>query len=230
MGHVPRTFDASFILFDLLLCCIWIFFLVRGRHFKALLFGLFGFVVYFAADDLLWFHTLGTRVFLSLPPYLTPDLFLLYFSLTYGMLQFSLASLLFSLNIGTTKKIAWSAALFAGWLAIGFLSKLIVSGDTVSLYRDMGSQRLIQAISVIAEYAVLIVLMYTVRPLQIRWTDIALVLFAGIYIHFAMEMTLYITGIRGGKFDVLIFNSLIEFNTGAPILFLLNRLIKRPSN
>ena len=45
----------------------------------------------------------------------------------------------------------------------------------------------------------------------------------GVLVHFGMEITLLASGIRPAKnyVDVLLFNSLLEFNMGIPILYVL---------
>jgi hypothetical protein len=224
MNEVPRIFDLSFTGFNLILCSMWISFLLARKHYRAFVFGLFGFTVYFMVDDIIWYHILGTRVFLTMPKWLSPDVFEIYFSFTYAMLQFSIASIFFDYKISMKEKIVWASSLFTGWLFIAVLSKIFRTGETLSFYRQMGSQRLIQLLMVTLEYLSLVLLIYLCKLLKLNWTKIGFIFLAGFYIHFCMESTLFISGIRQGKWDVLIFNSLFEFNTGAPILYILNNL------
>jgi hypothetical protein len=222
---VPRTFDASFIFLDLAFLAIWVILLLRGRHIKPLIFGLFGFAIYFTADFGVWYSMLGTRVFYSLPSWLNPFTFLLYFSLTYGVIQFSYVILIFSedqkLVFGDWRdRIAWSVLLFGGWLAIGLLSNVLVLGEEVAIARIMSDQRIIQVGMIIVEYVILIVLAY-LKKLNLTWKTVLLVFGAGVFVHFSMEFTLLLSGIRDVNLFNLVFNSLIEFNTGAPILYLL---------
>ncbi|MHA1744245.1 MAG: hypothetical protein ACTSV6_08360, partial [Candidatus Heimdallarchaeota archaeon] len=49
----------------------------------------------------------------------------------------------------------------------------------------------------------------------------AVLIITGIFIHFSMESTLWIAQIRPSDWEVLLTNSLLEFNTGIPILFAL---------
>jgi hypothetical protein len=222
---VPRTFDASFIFLDLAFLAIWVILLLRGRHIKPLVFGLFGFAVYFTADYVVWYSTLGTRVFYSLPTWLNPFTFLLYFSLTYGVIQFSYVILMFAedqrLVFGDWRdRIAWSVLLFGGWLAIGLLSNVLVLGQEVAIARIMSDQRAAQVGMIIGEYIVLIILAY-LRKFNLTWRTVLLVFGVGVFVHFSMEFTLLLSGIRDVNLFNLVFNSLIEFNTGAPILYLL---------
>jgi hypothetical protein len=229
MHEVPRIFDLSFIAFDIILCLGWMTFLFARKHFKAIFFGIFAFFVYFIADDVIWYHVLGTRVFLSMPKWLSPDVFEIYFSFTYGMLQFSMASMLFDERISRREKAIWAFSLFLGWLSVGLLSDVFRTGVILSFYRQMGGQRIGQLVMVGAEFALLAALIYAYKPLKLTWPKVGMVFLVGFYIHFCMESTLFISGIRQGKWDVLIFNSLFEFNTGAPILYILNHLRIRSS-
>ena len=54
----------------------------------------------------------------------------------------------------------------------------------------------------------------------------------GILVHFGMEFTLHISGIRPieGSLSIILFDSLLEFNSGIPVLFLLNFIIDQRKN
>jgi hypothetical protein len=222
---VPRTFDATFIFLDLAFLTIWVVLLLRRRHVKPLIFGLFGFFVYFVADYVVWYSTLGSRVFYSLPTWLSPLTFLLYFSMTYGIIQFSYVILMFSerqdLVFGDGRdRIAWSVLLFGGWLTIGLLSQVLAIGQEVAIARIMSEQRIVQVAMIAAEYVILIILTY-MKKLNLTWKTVLLIFGVGVFVHFSMEFTLLLSGIRDVNLFNLLFNSLIEFNTGAPILYLL---------
>jgi len=69
----------------------------------------------------------------------------------------------------------------------------------------------------------LIILKYTWGAMRaLTWSRIAYLFLIGILVHFGMEFTLWISDIRPaeGGLDVLIFNSLLEFNTGIPVLYI----------
>lgn len=223
---VPRLFGADFMLFDLIFMAIWIVLLVRGKHFRPLAIGLFGFVVYFIADYGFWYTLAGTRVFYELPSFLTPLTFLLYFSVTYGIIQFSYVALMFSdrqdLYFGDDRdKLLWSTVLLGGWILFGAISQLLPLNDApIHIARIMTEQRIGQVVMVLAEYLFLVILAY-LGKFELTWKKILYIAAVGIFVHFSMEFSLLILGIRNVDLFNLAFNSLLEFNTGAPILYLL---------
>lgn len=217
---VARVMDVDFIYFDLTLVTIWILMLIKQKRFRQIFFGLFGFLVVFLADDVLWFHIQGTR---TIDAPIQPDLFLLYFSFTYGMIMFSFAPLMFDKKISNKEKLLWACGMYFGWLVIALLSQWIPIDDrTISIARDMTKARLTQILMAVIGYAVLIVLkLIKWRPMEkIPWKYFIFLIAVGIFIHFSMESTLLIAQIRPLSWDVLIFDSLVEFNSGIPYLFL----------
>jgi len=83
MAHiVARLFDMDFIYLDLLFCALWITVLLIRKKRLQFIFGLFGAIIVFISDDLIWYHLQGTRVLETVP--FNNDLFLLYFSFTYA--------------------------------------------------------------------------------------------------------------------------------------------------
>ncbi|MHA1686732.1 MAG: hypothetical protein ACTSYD_10050 [Candidatus Heimdallarchaeaceae archaeon] len=217
---VARAMDVDFIYFDLTMVTLWIVFLIKQKRYRQLLFGFFGFLIVFSTDDLLWYHLKGTR---HIEAPIQPDLFLLYFSFTYGMIMFSFAPLMFEANLSKREKISWACGMFFGWLAIALLSQWIPIDDRIiSIYRDMQNSRLTQILMVIGGYALLLILrLLKWKPMEkIDWKYFLFLFAVGIFIHFSMESTLLIAGIRPLKWDVLVFDSLVEFNSGIPYLFM----------
>jgi len=84
----------------------------------------------------------------------------------------------------------------------------------------MTEQRIFQVYGILAEYALLAVLAY-MKKYDLSGRKILYIFSVGFFVHFSMELTLLLSGIRTLDFFNLIFNSVIEFNTGAPILYLL---------
>lgn len=218
---VARVFDVDFIYFDLLFCLIWIIALVKKKYYKELLFGLFGFIVVFIVDDILWFHMQGTRT-ISAP--INPNLFLLYFSFTYGMIEFSYVTVMFR-EEKTVDKIYWTLFLYGGWMISAFLSQLIdIDNRVIDVSRDMTNARTGQLVMFLGGYLLLVILRFLWVELKtLTWMDILELYFIGFLVHFGMEFSLLVSGIRpfDGLIGVLLFNSFIEFNTGIPIIFML---------
>ena len=219
-SYVARQFDFDFIYFDLLFAVIWMLLLWRQKYMLAWGLGLAGACIVFLADDVLWFHIQKTR-YLDVP--LNPDLFLVYFSFTYGMIMFSYAIVMFTAT-KTRARVFWTVLLYIGWIVSAFLSQWIPLDDRlISVGRDMSGARDVQIGMVIGGYLLLIILKYTWGAMRaLTWSRMAYLFLIGILVHFGMEFTLWISEIRPaeGGLDVLIFNSLLEFNTGIPVLYI----------
>jgi len=227
---VARVFNFDFIYFDLLFCLIWIGVLLKKKHYREFFFGLFGFLVVFFTDDVIWFHLKGTRV-IDAP--LQPDLFLLYFSFTYGVIEFSYAIIMIRTK-EVKKALFWTVFLYVGWLTSAFMSQYIPLDDrTISIYREMTNARLTQILMVGIGYLVILLLKLFYEPMKdLSFLKIAYLFLIGILVHFGMELTLHVSGIRPieGSLSIILFNSLLEFNSGIPVLYLLNFIIDQRKN
>jgi len=92
---VIRVFDADFMLFDLALTGLWILLLYKKGFITPLLFGLFGILVNFIVDFCYWYSILEIRTVEGLPNWVSPSAFFVYFSITYGMIQYSYVQVMF---------------------------------------------------------------------------------------------------------------------------------------
>jgi hypothetical protein len=211
----------DFIYLDIAFCAVWMIVLLRRKQTIPLCFGLFGALVTFLADDVLWLHIQHTRT-LDVP--FNRDLFLAYFSFTYGMIEFSYVSVMFQAKSMKAKAL-WTLFLYGGWLATALLSQHIGIDDrTIRTSRDMSNARVIQVAMVAGGYLLLLMLKYTWQPMKsLTSLRMAYLFCVGVLVHFGMEITLLASGIRPAKdyVDVLLFNSLLEFNMGVPILYVL---------
>ncbi len=220
-SYVARTFDMDFVYLDLLFCAVWMLILIKQKQTLALWFGLFGALVVFLADDVLWLRIQHTR-FLEVP--FNRDLFLLYFSFTYGMIEFSYVTVMFGAKSMKTR-VLWTLFLYGGWMATALISQHVAIDDrTINIGRDMSNARIVQVAMVVGGYALLLLLKYIWRPMRSLTLPRMLYLFViGVLVHFGMEITLLASGIRPAEdyVDVLLFNSLLEFNMGIPILYIL---------
>ena len=220
-SYVARTFDMDFMYLDIAFCAIWMLVLFRQKHTTALWFGLFGALVVFLADDVLWLRIQHTR-FLDVP--FNRDLFLLYFSFTYGMIEFSYVTVMFGAKSMKTV-VLWTLFLYVGWMATALISQHASIDDrTIDIGRDMSNARIVQVAMVAGGYLLLLLLKYIWHPMKSLTFRRMLHLFViGVLVHFGMEITLLASGIRPAEnyVDVLLFNSLLEFNMGIPILYVL---------
>jgi hypothetical protein len=175
-----------------------------------------GFFINFLVDWGFWLHT-GIREislppnFLGLPEFWSTIIFFLWFSLSYGV-EYAYIFIMFEKK---SNKFGWTALVFFGWIIVGLLSQLLpINNSSINLVRHMGPGRFIEIGILIIGYTMLFLLRYD-------WKKIAYLFFIGFMIHFMMEFSLLITGIRPGSLPVLIENSLIEFNMGIPFFYLI---------
>ncbi|MFW9844273.1 MAG: hypothetical protein ACFFEV_06845 [Candidatus Thorarchaeota archaeon] len=228
---VIRVFDVDFILFDLLFTSVWIIVLYKKGYIKPLLFGLMGIVINLIVDYGIWYSIMGIRTIDGLPSWMSPFAFFAYFSITYGMMQYSYVQVMFTNKPDQPEeekrdRIQMATLFFGGWLLIAYLSVLAPIYDIeMTVTRTMTNQRIIEIIVVIVEYAILGILAYK-KKYGLNLSTIGYIFLVGFFVHFSMEFTLFLPGIRqSGLFD-LVFNSIVEFNMGTPILYLmLNALI-----
>ncbi len=223
-----RILGWEFIILDITFCVIWMILLLRKKYYLQFFFGLFGAIIVFISDFVFFYTIQGSREIFSLPDGLNPLTFLIYFSFTYGMIEFSYVTLMFNLK-NWKQNVYWTVLLYAGWFAIAFLPKLLpLSDSTVDIVRHMKDNRWTQIGMVVGGYLLLIILKYIWKPFKsLTWLRLGFLFLTGFLVHFAMEITLLSAGIRPltEAASVLFFNSFLEFNTGVPILFIAWQLI-----
>jgi hypothetical protein len=222
---VIRIFDVDFMLFDLIFTAIWMILLYKKGYMKPLLFGFLGIGINMLVDYGIWYNVLGIRTISGLPHWMSPFAFFVYFSISYGMVEYSYVQVMFSIDSqeknSLKEMLSWSFFLFGGWLLFGILSYIIPINDSeITVQRVMTEQRIFQVYAVIAEYVFLGILAY-MRKYGLSGRKILYIFAVGFFVHFSMETTLLLTGVRVLDFFNLIFNSIVEFNTGAPILYLM---------
>jgi hypothetical protein len=222
---VIRNFGIDYIFFDIAFLMLFIFLLIKSKKKIPLMFLFIGGIINFLIDWGVWYNLSDIRE-ISVPDNFLPFLsfglkvfiFFLWFSISYG-LEYAWVFLMFDKN---SKKLKWTIILFAGWILVGLLSQLLPLNDAqITTIRHMPDLRIWRVIIVVAGYTLLVLLKY-------KWKTIAYLFFIGFTIHFMMEFSLLITGIRPGSFSILLENSLIEFNMGIPILYLIyDKLFKK---
>jgi len=212
MYDVIRNFGLDYIFFDLIFVAIFLFLLVRfKKKIPLLVFFLGGLGINFLVDWGIWLHT-GIRE-ISLPSSFLGGVFLffIWFSLSYGV-EYAYVFLMFEKK---SNKIGWTALVLFGWLSVAFLSQFFSINDSaITVIRHMGDLRFLRIILVLIGYSLLFIFKYD-------WKKIAYLFFVGFAIHFMMEFSLLVSGIRPGSFLILLENSLIEFNMGVPFFYLL---------
>lgn len=218
MEIIPnRVFSSIYIAFDI---CFLLFFsalLFVSKRRRALLFGLFGGLLYFAVDYGIFYLMLHSRVVTGAPT----GLFLFYLSMSYGFTNFAWIYLMLDED---EKRIEWTVLIFFSWIAVALLSQNFGSAfNEISIYRTTASYHGVMALILIVGYAVVIVL----NVMRRRKINIPYLLLIGIGVQFGWEFALYITGIRRAGLNTLVIDSLIETNLGMPYLYFIHAYITK---
>lgn len=225
MYDVIRNFGIDYIFFDIAFLVIFIFLLIKSKKKIPLIFLFVGGIINFLIDWGIWYNLSDIRE-ISIPDNFLPFLsfglkiviFFIWFSISYG-LEYAWVFLMFDKK---TKKMKWTAILFIGWILVALLSQLLPLNDVnITAVRHMGSLRIWRVLIVLIGYFVLLILGY-------KWKRIVYLFLIGFAVHFMMEFSLLITGVRPDSFLILLENSLVEFNMGIPILYLFyDKILKR---
>jgi hypothetical protein len=212
MYDVIRTFGADYILFDLIFIILFLFLLIKNKKKIPLLaFFVGGLFINFLIDYGIWLHTGVREVFLPFNFFGAVFLFFFWFSLSYGV-EYAYVFLMFEKK---SNKILWTSLVLFGWLSVAFLSQLIsINNSSITVIRHMSDLRILRIILVLIGYSLLFILKYD-------WKKISYLFLIGFIIHFMMEFSLLVSGIRPGSFLILLENSLIEFNMGVPFFYIL---------
>ena len=216
----------DFIYFDLIFISIWLFFLIKKKYWVPIIWGLLGWVAYIIADYVIWYLLTHTRHY-SGP--LTPFIFFLWFCFSPGFVQFSYVIVMFEKR-NRNELIFWTVLFYLGWTLVALGSQLIPLDDTVIIvYRDMNvfNQRIIELLLVLIN---VIVAIFLYLKKKLRLEDIVYLFVVGTLVEFALEFTLSVSGIRQAQGSwsllLLVINSLIEFNLGIVLMYLLWAIIK----
>jgi len=223
MYDVIRTFGVDYIFFDLTFLATFLFLLIKyKKKIPLLAFFIGGLLINFFMDWGIWLHS-GIRE-IALPANFIGGsiLFFVWFSLSYGV-EYAYVFLMF--DKGNSKKLKWTLFILFGWILVALLSQSAPINDaSITTIRHMSDFRIIRIVIVILGYSLLFAFKYD-------WKKIFYLFFIGFLIHFMMEFSLLITDIRPGSFWILLENSLIEFNMGVPIFYLLyDKIIKKKIN
>ncbi|MFX1596313.1 MAG: hypothetical protein ACFFBK_09640 [Promethearchaeota archaeon] len=161
-------------------------------------------------DGIIWWN-MGIREIYPSDTKIYVD-FMMDFS--YGVLAFSWVMIMFERK--SIKEILfWTIFLYVGWISIASLSQIIPLIDLeIITIRHMQSLRIVEIITVICGYLLLIFLGYNYKTIIfIFWT--------GFMLSFMMESYLLVTRIRPSGFELLIYDSIILTNQGVPYLFVI---------
>jgi len=218
---VARTIGMDFIYFDIIFITIWIFFLVKRKYWTPILWGLLGWIIYIFVDYVYWYLITQTRHYTG--P-LNPFLFFMWFCVSPGFVQFSYVIVMFEKR-NRNELLFWTSLFYLGWTLVSVGSQLIPLNDTIiEVYRDMNveNQRVNELTMVLINIVVAAILYFKKK---LRLEDIIYLFLVGTLVEFALEFTLSVSGIRqeqgGWSLFTMIINTLLEFNLGIVLMYLL---------
>ncbi|NHJ20184.1 MAG: hypothetical protein EAX91_04510 [Candidatus Lokiarchaeota archaeon] len=218
---VARTIGIDFIYFDIIFITIWVFFLIKKKYWTPILWGLVGWIIYIFVDYVYWYLITQTRHYIGS---INPFLFFVWFCFSPGFVQFSYVIVMFEKR-NRKELLFWTLLLYIGWTLVAVGSQIIPLNDAIiKVYRDMNvdNQRLNELILVLINIVVATILYFKKK---LRLEDILYLFLVGTLVEFALEFTLSVSGIRqeqgGWSFLTMIINTLLEFNLGIILMYLL---------
>jgi hypothetical protein len=216
---IARRFEFDYILFDALFLLIWVALLLWQKRYGPLKTGVVCAVIVYVIDGVIWTAT-GVREYGISSPWLKfPVDFMM--DVSYGIIAFSWVWIAFERQSACDVAL-WTILLFAGWLAIPFVSRWVpLIDDPVMTVRHMSSRVWLHIAVVIVGYAALIALGYDFKT-------IAYVFWVGCMLAFMMEFALLVSGIRSSRLALLVYETLILTNQGIPYLYVIKNKILPP--
>ncbi len=218
---VARTIGIDFIYLDILFIIIWVSFLIKRKYWTPIKWGLLGWIIYIFVDYVYWYLITQTRHYTG--P-LDPFLFFLWFCISPGFVQFSYVIVMFEKR-NKNELIFWTMLFYIGWTLVSVGSQLLPLNDIIiEVYRDMNveNQRLNELIMVLVNIIIAAALYYKKK---LRLEDILYLFLVGTLVEFGLEFTLSVSGIRqeqgGWSLITMLVNTLIEFNLGIILMYLL---------
>lgn len=218
---VTRTLGVDFIYFDLIFLSVWIYFLIKKRYWIPIIWGMLGWVAYLIADYYIWYTIMQSRTY---DGPINNIVFFLWFCFSAGFVQFSYVAIMFEKRKWRELWL-WTLIFYLGWILVGVGSQLIPLDDRiirVSRNMDVNRQRLTFTLMTVGNIVIAMIL-YLFKKL--RFQDVIYLFIVGILVEFCLELSLSVSGIRleqgTWSWELMIVNTLIEFNMGISLMYLL---------
>ncbi len=214
-----RSLNYLYIWLDIAFLVLFTALLVWRKKYLTVLFALAGGVLYFIVDYGIFYLALGTREVDGA----NPAAFLLWLSMSYGMTNFAWICLFLARD---KRLLEWSVLIIAWWIACPLLAQNFGAPlGEIAIRRGTDSYHGVMALILFVGYALVIVM--NLRNPPDKRIPVAWLLFTGIFVQFAWEFCLLITGIRPTGLMPLIVDSLVETNLGLPYLYFIYKALSR---
>lgn len=218
-----RQLNKLYILLDICFLISLLTLLLIKKRYVAILFGLFGGILYFVVDYGIFYKALGTRVVNGANPFW----FLLWLSMSYGFTNFVWIWLWLDRD---KNLLEWSVYIPIGWISVALIAANFGKPfGEISISRGTGSYHGVMALILFISYGIVIAHNMLVKEKNQKW-PLVWMLAIGILVQFSWEFILLITGIRSAGFGPLIVNSLIETNLGIPIIYFIYLFVTKKIN
>lgn len=216
---VEREFTLLYIILDSIFLIFFLGILVFKKKYFAILFSLFGGILYFIVDYGI-FHLICHSRYIE-----NGSLFwtLLWMSLSYGITNFAL---IYFFVIKDKNVFSYAGLIWIWWICCPLLAKM-GDGKLIHISRTTSEYHNVMAILLLVGYFGLII--YNLFLKDKRYKAPTLKLFIiGFIVQFGWEFSLLIGGIRstsytslGDQILLMLNNSLLETNLGMPYLWLI---------
>jgi hypothetical protein len=218
---VERSFSILYVWLDLAWLAGFAGILAAFRRYQALLAGLAGGVIYFAADYGVFYLALGTRSVSGGSPFWV----LLWLSFSYGLTNFAWIWLLLDRE---GNGLEWSVLIISAWMAVALLAQNFGSRlPAIALSRGTAGYHGVMALVLFLGYAWLVVRNLRLGPHDAQRAGLGRLLAIGVGVQLAWEAALLVSGIRPEGWKALAVNSLVETNLGLPYLYLIHGALAR---
>lgn len=211
-----RSLNYLYIWLDIAFLVLFMALLVWRKKYLTALFALFGGILYFLVDYGIFYLALGTREVHGA----NTAAFLLWLSMSYGITNFAWICLFLARD---KRLIEWSVLIIAWWITCPLLAQNFGAPlGEISISRGTGTYHGVMALIMFVGYTLIVVL--NLRSPEKR-INILWLIFAGVFVQFAWEFCLLVTGIRPTGIMPLIVDSLIETNLGLPYLYFIYKAL-----
>lgn len=212
-----RSLNSLYIWLDIAFLALFLAALVWRKKYLTALFALAGGVLYYIVDYGIFYLALGTREVHGAHS----AVFLLWLSMSYGITNFAWICLFLARD---KHLIEWSTLIIVWWITCPLLAQNFGAPlGEISISRGTDSYHGVMALILFVGYA-LVIAMNLRNPPEKR-ISVPWLLFTGIFVQFAWELCLLVTGIRPTGIMPLIVDSLIETNLGLPYLYFIYKAL-----